>query len=139
MKYVVELAKALAEHPAVHRVDLLTRLITDPEVDTSYGVELEELVRTEGELGGAYIVRIRCGPSSTYLRYSALSVSHVSGLPARQAPQQLHKSTQPGFLAMRYSRKPGAVTPAVKALDSMVETAGVHKLEKTQSAAGTPL
>jgi hypothetical protein len=31
VKYVVELARALARHPAVHRVDLLTRLIGDPK------------------------------------------------------------------------------------------------------------
>lgn len=28
VKYVVELSRALAKHPGVHRVDLLTRLIT---------------------------------------------------------------------------------------------------------------
>ncbi len=28
VKYVVELSRALARHPGVHRVDLLTRLIT---------------------------------------------------------------------------------------------------------------
>jgi len=32
VKYVVELARALAQHPAVYRVDLLTRLIKDPKV-----------------------------------------------------------------------------------------------------------
>lgn len=31
VKYVIELAKALAEHPGVARVDLLTRLILDPK------------------------------------------------------------------------------------------------------------
>jgi len=29
---VVELARAIATHPAVHRVDLLTRLVKDPKV-----------------------------------------------------------------------------------------------------------
>lgn len=32
VKYVVELARAIATHPAVHRVDLLTRLVKDPKV-----------------------------------------------------------------------------------------------------------
>ena len=34
---MVELARALAQHPAVYRVDLLTRLIQDPNVDSTYG------------------------------------------------------------------------------------------------------
>ena len=32
VKYVVELARAIASHPAVHRVELLTRLVQDPKV-----------------------------------------------------------------------------------------------------------
>jgi hypothetical protein len=32
VKYVVELARAISLHPAVHRVELLTRLIADPKV-----------------------------------------------------------------------------------------------------------
>ena len=34
VKYVVELCRALSLHPAVHRVELLTRLINDPKVRT---------------------------------------------------------------------------------------------------------
>lgn len=68
VKYVVELARALAQHPAVYRVDLLTRLIKDPKVDESYGVPEECILRSEGELGGAYIVRLACGPEDEYLR-----------------------------------------------------------------------
>ncbi|TMW93960.1 hypothetical protein EJD97_010949 [Solanum chilense] len=37
VKYVVELARALANMKGVHRVDLLTRQITSPDVDSSYG------------------------------------------------------------------------------------------------------
>lgn len=37
IKYVVEVAKALARIPSVARVDLLTRQICDPAVDASYG------------------------------------------------------------------------------------------------------
>jgi sucrose-phosphate synthase len=36
VKYVVEVARALAEHPDVWRVDLLTRLIEDPKVSKDY-------------------------------------------------------------------------------------------------------
>lgn len=68
VKYVVELAKALSRHPAVHRVDLLTRLIRDPKVNASYGKLEEPLTEPVGQLGGAYIARIPCGPVNQYLR-----------------------------------------------------------------------
>jgi sucrose-phosphate synthase len=74
VKYVVELARAMALHPAVHRVDLLTRLIRDPRVDPEYGVE-EECISREGrekDLGGAYIVRLPCGPVHKYVHKEAL-------------------------------------------------------------------
>ena len=74
VKYVVELARALAKHPAVYRVDLLTRLIQDPNVDSTYG-EPEECIWQAPEekgLGGAYIERLACGPPKTYLRCSFL-------------------------------------------------------------------
>ena len=57
IKYVVELARALVEHPAVEKVDLLTRLIPDSRVDGSYAEPVEELAP------GANIVRVRCGPN----------------------------------------------------------------------------
>lgn len=66
----MELARALAQHPAVYRVDLLTRLIKDPKVDSSYGEPEECILQSEGKLGGAYIVRLPCGSSEVYLRYS---------------------------------------------------------------------
>lgn len=56
IKYVVELARALAEHPEVERVDLLTRQVIDPKVDGDYA-EPEERI---GE--GAYIIRLPAGP-----------------------------------------------------------------------------
>lgn len=67
VKYVVELARAMALHPAVYRVDLLTRLIRDQKVDSDYGQEEECLVKGRGDLGGAYIVRIPCGPTNKYI------------------------------------------------------------------------
>jgi sucrose-phosphate synthase len=54
--YVVELARALSEHPDVAKVDLVTRLVEDPKVSADYAQPFEALSP------GAQIVRIRCGP-----------------------------------------------------------------------------
>ena len=54
--YVVELARALAAHPAVARVDLLTRRVVDPQVSPDYAVPVEALSDK------ARIVRIDAGP-----------------------------------------------------------------------------
>jgi sucrose-phosphate synthase len=59
--YVVELARALAEHPKVARVDLVTRRVVDPSVSDDYAQPTEELCP------GARIVRLDCGPEE-YLR-----------------------------------------------------------------------
>lgn len=64
-KYVVELARALGEHAEVGRVDLVTRLIEDPDVDESYAAPTEELAPS------VQIVRIRCGPRQ-YLKKETL-------------------------------------------------------------------
>ena len=55
-KYVVELARALAENPAVARVDLLTRQVHDPKVDDDYAQPEERI----GD--GAWIIRLAAGP-----------------------------------------------------------------------------
>ncbi len=65
VKYVVELARALIQHPQVERVDLVTRRISDPRVDSQYATPVEELAP------GARIVRIPCGPNR-YLRKESL-------------------------------------------------------------------
>lgn len=74
VKYVVELARALGEMPGVYRVDLLTRQISAPDVDWSYGEPTEMLASRSaenmhemGESSGAYIVRIPFGPRDKYL------------------------------------------------------------------------
>ncbi|CAM6118363.1 unnamed protein product [Calypogeia fissa] len=79
VKYVVELARALALMPEVYRVDLLTRQICDPDVDWSYGEPTEMLTAPSydddgesGESSGAYIVRIPCGPRDQYVRKELL-------------------------------------------------------------------
>ena len=53
--YVVELARALGRHPAVRRVDLMTRRVVDPQISEDYARPIEPLGP------GAQIVRIDCG------------------------------------------------------------------------------
>ncbi len=65
IKYVVELARALGHHPRIARVDLLTRRVIDPKVDSLYG-EAQEVIGPN-----AQIVRIPCGPRR-YLRKEVL-------------------------------------------------------------------
>lgn len=55
-KYIVELTQALAAHPEVGRVDLLTRRIQDQRVAADYAKPEEQL----GEK--ARIIRLECGP-----------------------------------------------------------------------------
>ncbi len=65
IKYVIELAKALAEHPDVDRVDLLTRQVIDSKVSDDYA-------QPEEEIGpGAKIIRLPFGPKR-YLRKEVL-------------------------------------------------------------------
>nr|O04932.1 RecName: Full=Probable sucrose-phosphate synthase 1; AltName: Full=UDP-glucose-fructose-phosphate glucosyltransferase 1 [Craterostigma plantagineum]CAA72506.1 sucrose-phosphate synthase [Craterostigma plantagineum] len=75
VKYVVELARALGSMPGVYRVDLLTRQVSSPEVDWSYGEPTEMLpprnsenmMDEMGESSGSYIVRIPFGPKDKYV------------------------------------------------------------------------
>jgi sucrose-phosphate synthase len=64
-KYVVELARALAEHPNVERVDLVTRMVIDPKVSQDYEKPIESLGHN------AQIIRLPCGPRR-YLRKEVL-------------------------------------------------------------------
>lgn len=63
--YVVELAKELAMHGQVEKVDVLTRLIEDPSVHADYALP-EEILDN-----GARIIRVGCGPKR-YLRKEML-------------------------------------------------------------------
>jgi sucrose-phosphate synthase len=63
--YVVELARALAAHPDVWRVDLLTRRVMDAKIDEDYARPREEIAE------GAHIIRIPFGPRR-YLRKEVL-------------------------------------------------------------------
>ncbi|KAL5714762.1 sucrose-phosphate synthase [Ranunculus cassubicifolius] len=96
VKYVVELARALANTKGVYRVDLLTRQISSPEVDSSYGEPIEMLstpdpdAQDEGEGSGAYIIRLPCGPRNRYIPKESLwphipefvdeAISHVTNM-----------------------------------------------------------
>ncbi|XP_057453886.1 sucrose-phosphate synthase 4 [Lotus japonicus] len=74
VKYVVELARALANTKGIYRVDLLTRQIAAPEVDFSYGEPIEMLsCPSDGsDSGGAYIIRLPCGPRDKYIPKESL-------------------------------------------------------------------
>lgn len=63
--YVVELAKALAKHNKVGKVDLLTRLIDDPSLSPDYAQPEEKFDE------GVRIVRMPCGPKK-YIRKELL-------------------------------------------------------------------
>jgi len=54
--YVLDLARALAEHPEVSRVELMTRQILSTNVDHHYGEHLEQIAER------AWIVRLPFGP-----------------------------------------------------------------------------
>ncbi|XP_010241591.1 PREDICTED: probable sucrose-phosphate synthase 1 [Nelumbo nucifera] len=80
VKYVVELARALGSMPGVYRVDLLTRQVSAPEVDWSYGEPTEMLtpkgsehfMDEMGESSGAYIIRIPFGSRDKYIQKELL-------------------------------------------------------------------
>ncbi|HQU16109.1 MAG: HAD family hydrolase [Chromatiales bacterium 21-64-14] len=65
VKYVVELARALAAHPEVGRVDLLTRQVFDPKISSDYAQPEEQIAPN------AYIIRLPFGPRR-YLRKEVL-------------------------------------------------------------------
>jgi len=54
--YVLDLARALAEHPEVSRVELMTRQVLSTNVDHHYGEHLEQIADR------AWIVRLPFGP-----------------------------------------------------------------------------
>ncbi|XP_062183530.1 probable sucrose-phosphate synthase 5 [Phragmites australis] len=106
VKYVVELARALAATAGVHRVDLLTRQISCPDVDWTYGEPVEMITQpSDADAGsgggggsGAYIVRLPCGPRDKYLPKESLwphipefvdrALAHVTNV-ARALGEQL--------------------------------------------------
>jgi sucrose-phosphate synthase len=94
-KYVVELAKALAKHPNVERVDLVTRLIVDDAVGADYAVPVEQLA------DNTQIVRIAAGPE-TYIRKEELW-DHLDGF-ADNVLAWLHRQPRwPDILHSHYA------------------------------------
>jgi sucrose-phosphate synthase len=65
IKYVIELAKKLSRANNVERVDLMTRMVIDPKVDSIYQQPEEQIDNR------TYIIRIPCGPRR-YLRKEVL-------------------------------------------------------------------
>ncbi|PKO47761.1 MAG: HAD family hydrolase [Betaproteobacteria bacterium HGW-Betaproteobacteria-22] len=63
--YVMELAKELAKHQQIEKVDILTRLIEDSSLHADYALPEETLDN------GARVVRVSCGPKR-YLRKEVL-------------------------------------------------------------------
>jgi len=64
--YVLELARALIQHPEVEKVDLVTRRIESADVDDDYAEPVEPIAP------GLSIVRVACGPPHRYLRKELL-------------------------------------------------------------------
>ncbi len=65
IKYVVELARSLIQHPDIGRVDLLTRAVTDSKIPDVYTQPREEIAKN------ANIIRLPFGPRR-YLRKEVL-------------------------------------------------------------------
>jgi sucrose-phosphate synthase len=65
IKYVVELAQELSKFEEVNRVDVFTRLISDRQVSSDYGVQIETINRKYR------IIRIQCG-GRKYMRKELL-------------------------------------------------------------------
>ncbi|GFQ05797.1 probable sucrose-phosphate synthase 4 [Phtheirospermum japonicum] len=116
VKYVVELARSLANMEGVHRVDLLTRQITSPDVDSTYAEPIEMLSCPSDGFGscGAYIIRIPCGPHHKYIPKESLwpyipefvdgALSHIASM-ARALGEQVNagKPTWPYVIHGHYA------------------------------------
>ena len=108
-KYVVELTRALARHPQVAGVDLVTRLVADPAVSADYAIPLEPLGP------GARIVRIEAGPAE-YLHKEELwdhldsftdnLLAWIQAQPQR--PDVLHSHyADAGYVGVRLAHRTG--------------------------------
>jgi sucrose-phosphate synthase len=93
--YVVELARALAQHADVARVDLVTRRIVDATVDADYAEPIEELGH------GARIVRVDCGPEE-YLRKEDLW-DHLDSFADNLLEFLHHETATPALIHSHYA------------------------------------
>ena len=94
-KYVVELAQALAAQPGVKQVDLITRLVIDPDISPDYAVPIEDLGK------GARIVRIEAGPAG-YISKEALW-DHLDGMVDNVINFFNEQGRQPDLLHSHYA------------------------------------
>lgn len=128
--YVVELARALAKHPDVARVDLLTRQVFDGKVSDDYAQAEEKLSDK------ARIVRLPCGPRR-YLRKESLwtylddfidkSLQHVRSV--GRVPDIIHSHyADAGYVGARLSGLLGA--PLIHTGHSLGREKQRHLLEK---------
>jgi sucrose-phosphate synthase len=93
--YVVELAQALARHPDVGRVDLITRRVVDAKVSADYAEPLETLS------DHARIVRINAGPEG-YLAKEQLW-DHLDSFADNLASFFRDGNSQPDLLHSHYA------------------------------------
>lgn len=108
-KYVVELARALAQRPDVEQVDLVTRRLLDEGVDASYATAIEAITEK------ARIVRIEAGPE-VYLPKEELW-PHLDGFTdrllawlhsQRRLPDVIHSHyADAGYVGVRLSHLTG--------------------------------
>jgi len=93
--YVVELARALGRHPHVDRVDLLTRLVDDPQISPDYA-------RGEEALGhNARLVRLPFGPRR-YLRKETLW-NHLDQMVDRTVSYMRQQGRLPDVIHSHYA------------------------------------
>ncbi len=92
--YVVQLAQALARHPDVEQVDLITRLVRSDQVDPDYAQAEEKLTDK------ARIIRLECGPEE-YLPKEHLW-DHLSSL-VDNAADFLRRYRCPDLLHSHYA------------------------------------
>uniref|UniRef100_M8BZK7 sucrose-phosphate synthase n=1 Tax=Aegilops tauschii TaxID=37682 RepID=M8BZK7_AEGTA len=132
VKYVVELARALAATAGVHRVDLLTRQISCPDVDWTYGEPVEMLERLssgdddgdESGGGGAYIVRLPCRPPDPYIPKEELW-PHIPGVRGPRALARHQRGARAGRAAPAAAqRRPGAALAAP--LEQLLKLGRMH-------------
>ena len=81
VKYVVELARAIATHPAVHRVELLTRLVQDPKVRAIVGVPVRLLRqgRKRHCTAGTWLISVSwlTNVQAEEIPYSSVKTQHI--------------------------------------------------------------
>ncbi|MBF0171031.1 MAG: glycosyltransferase, partial [Nitrospinae bacterium] len=109
-KYVLELARALGDHPKVGSVEIWTRQIDDPSLAEEYGQHREQVTPTVD------IVRFRCGPRR-YIRKESLW-PHLDSFAdeifrhlrrVRRAPDLIHAHyADAGFVGSRLASLLGA-------------------------------